>query len=300
MTNSRFKDLPWFNRLRGTDVLVGGAGGIGSWLAFYLAKAGATVHLVDPDYVEDHNLGGQLYLQSHVGVTKVGACREVANFTRCEGRVIGYTETIEEHLSSTSVDGYSIICCTFDNILARKAVFADYLMASNSKVLFVDGRMLAEDGQVFAMVKSMKDRNVVYEHTQLFDDSEVPDQPCSAKATSHCGALVASLMMSVITNHITNRAMDASVREVPYKQEVHLYTSMFNVAVEPSVEQVELALDYFKSHSHLDINEFVERDNEDDEGPRDSGVFGWEQPNMEPDIEGGRDLTDATRDVYGS
>jgi tRNA A37 threonylcarbamoyladenosine dehydratase len=55
----RFKDTPWFDQLSNSRVIVFGAGGIGSWLSFFLARTGSDVVVVDMDTVEDHNLGLQ-------------------------------------------------------------------------------------------------------------------------------------------------------------------------------------------------------------------------------------------------
>jgi hypothetical protein len=63
--------------------------------------------------------------------------------------------------------------------------------------------MSIENGQVFTLIKSETTDYKFYENT-LFDDNEIPQAPCTLKATSHCGALIASLMTSQITNYITN------------------------------------------------------------------------------------------------
>lgn len=62
---SRFKDAPWFPK-HDELCMVGGAGGIGSWLCYFLTKIGFKIHLYDFDTVEDHNLGKSIILLTFV------------------------------------------------------------------------------------------------------------------------------------------------------------------------------------------------------------------------------------------
>lgn len=64
-------------------VLVVGCGGLGSWTAHLLARAGVgEVHLADPDCIELSNLHRQLYSSSQVGAFKAQALAEdLAEFT---------------------------------------------------------------------------------------------------------------------------------------------------------------------------------------------------------------------------
>lgn len=54
--SSRFKDAPWFPKEE-TAIIVGGAGGIGSWLSLLLSRAGFYPIVYDYDRLEEHNLG---------------------------------------------------------------------------------------------------------------------------------------------------------------------------------------------------------------------------------------------------
>ena len=72
----RFKDAPWFPK-QGETVMVGGAGGIGSWLCFLLARAGFNIIVHDFDRIEEHNTGGQLFRQSDIGALKVDAVASI-------------------------------------------------------------------------------------------------------------------------------------------------------------------------------------------------------------------------------
>lgn len=52
----RFKDAPWFPKDE-ISIVVGGAGGTGSWAAFFLARAGFSPLIYDHDIIEVHNMG---------------------------------------------------------------------------------------------------------------------------------------------------------------------------------------------------------------------------------------------------
>ena len=78
--HSRFKGAEWYSEDLSTyRTLVGGAGGIGSWLTYFLYKIGLTVTIADSDRVEEHNLGGQLLSGFDLGKYKTEA---VANMLR--------------------------------------------------------------------------------------------------------------------------------------------------------------------------------------------------------------------------
>ena len=49
----RFKDATWFGA--NLECIIGGCGGIGSWLCFLLTGAGFRITVVDFDKIEAHN-----------------------------------------------------------------------------------------------------------------------------------------------------------------------------------------------------------------------------------------------------
>jgi hypothetical protein len=105
---------------------------------------------------------------------------------------------------------------------ARKLMFEAW-KRNPEKELFIDGRMLMEQGMIFCVTPDKID---AYEQ-HLFEDSEVLDQPCSAKATSHSGAIIAGLMVSAYTNYLTNMKLGVDVRDVPFKFDYMLQLMLF-------------------------------------------------------------------------
>jgi len=83
---------------------------------------------------------------------------------------------------------------------------------SDRPVIFIDGRMESESFQVYAVTPDMADR---YEAT-LFSDEEVPDAPCSLKATSHIAAHATAMMMEMFNNHLTNIRTEDNCRDIPF------------------------------------------------------------------------------------
>lgn len=211
---SRFKDAPWFPK-HNELCLVGGAGGIGSWLTFFLTKIGFKVNLYDFDAVEDHNLGGQLFQQADLGKPKVLAMQSIVhNF--CNGNISTFNEAITRN---TPHHYYSF--SAFDNMEARRTLFMNWKDSWGSAEnldtpIFIDGRLEIEQLQIFCVTPKNADK---YEAQHLFHDSAVEEAPCTMKQTSHTAAMIGSLMSAFFTNHITNVYLGETLREVPFYYE---------------------------------------------------------------------------------
>ena len=91
--------------------------------------------------------------------------------------------------------------------------------AMNSFPIFIDGRLLMEQMQIFC-VRGDKPNDIKrYEEEFLFDDSEVDDDLCTAKQTTHSAAMIAGFMTGFLTNHSTNVSLKKEAREVPFMTE---------------------------------------------------------------------------------
>jgi len=210
---SRFRDASWFEKINNLTIpiVIGGVGGIGSWLALFLARTlPRTSHLFlyDHDNVEEVNMAGQFYESTHIRMLKVRAAQNVILRFSGFGRISAQAERyVKESLASP------IMFSAFDNMEARKVMFENWAAESkkHEESIFIDGRLLAEQLQVFFVTPETAER---YQKDHLFDDSEVEDANCSYKQTTHFAATIAAKMVQGFTNWL---AGDAAV--VPFYYE---------------------------------------------------------------------------------
>ena len=234
--SSRFKDAPWFPKEE-TNVVIGGAGGIGSWLSLLISRAGFFPIVYDFDILEEHNLAGQLYtkLDAEAMVPKVDALKGL-----CKHFADTDITVMNEKYTKDSMSHHYVFSA-FDNMQARKDMFSawceyveewkeelaaldDKELSNRPQPIFIDGRLTAEQMQIFCITPDRIDQ--YKEH--LFDDSEVEDAPCTMKQTSHSAAMIASHMTGFFSNHMTNNAEKDSVRAVPFLWEYFIPINYIN------------------------------------------------------------------------
>jgi len=218
--HARFKDAPWYAP---QDIIVGGVGGIGSWLTLLLSRADHKLFIFDEDTVDFSNLGGQLYGVSSLGKKKTAALKDII-------------KDLSDNLEVTPMGRYldssptgNIVFSCFDNMSARRLMVEKWMEAQQAKKsrdkkelnIFIDARLEAETGIIY-IVNSMSDYKRYME--EMFDDSVIPDAPCTFRATSHNAAMIASQMVSVFNNALANKLIGHEVRETPFKIEYELPT----------------------------------------------------------------------------
>lgn len=214
---ARFKDASWFPKEE-IFTLVGGAGGIGTYLVYFLNRAGFKTLVYDFDTIEDINLAGQMFSKSQIGQKKVFAlsknikefCDEDMEYSENK-----YTEDSESH---------HYVFSAFDNMQARKDMFNNWVkyveeLGEDYKTkevpIFIDGRLNAEQLQIFCVTP---DRIEEYKK-HLFEDSEVEEAPCTLKQTSHAAGIIGGLMCGFFTNHISNQNPENPKRILPFYYE---------------------------------------------------------------------------------
>lgn len=210
----RVKGADWFGSLYKKDILVLGAGGIGSWLALFLSRLGANLYIYDMDIYEEHNMTGQAVVKDAIGRLKTEAIQELigAFSPDCEVSIEG--EYTEESMSN------NIVLCGFDNMHARKVAFRlwkEYVYSQEDRkgCFFMDGRLNAEHMQIFCIKGTDEEAIKKYEEEYLFDDAEVAEQDCTFKQTTHCAAMIGAKMVSFLINWAYNKDV-APIRAVPF------------------------------------------------------------------------------------
>lgn len=134
-------------RINNADVLVVGAGGLGSPVISYLGAAGVgSLHLVDPDVVETSNLQRQvIHSEQDIGRPKVESAREFLDGLNSEVEV--QTHQVEfgpDNAESLVEDRDLVVDCT-DNFRARYLINDACTLAG---VPFVHGAVYRLEGQV--------------------------------------------------------------------------------------------------------------------------------------------------------
>lgn len=206
-SHTRFNSVAWYGNTR--ELTIGGLGTIGSWLSLLIARTGDhEMLLYDNDVIEKVNYSGQFFSKDQLTKAKVGSAAEnIGNFTEANDfNIHTFNTKIEE---GTYVSNVAFSC--FDNMKARKAMF-DTWCKNEDRELFIDGRMSIESYEVFTVKRGQEER---YRKT-LFDDSEVGEQICSLKNTSHTGALIAARMVTAFTNYLGNESMGLAVRDTSF------------------------------------------------------------------------------------
>jgi tRNA A37 threonylcarbamoyladenosine dehydratase len=130
----RFKDATWITN---DKIIIGGAGGISSWLTLFLSRIGYKLHVYDFDIFEEHNMGGQFVDTKHIGISKVKSLQELC-YHFSGNNINIYDKKFEYNTSK-----HKYMMAGFDNMKARKDMFNtwfDYCKYNNIKdALFIDG-----------------------------------------------------------------------------------------------------------------------------------------------------------------
>jgi molybdopterin/thiamine biosynthesis adenylyltransferase len=138
-------------RLRGSRVLIAGAGGLGSPVAFYLTAAGVgRIRIIDHDQVELSNLNRQiLHWETDIGRGKVESARLKLRNLNSTVEVEAVGETITEDNVAGLVEGCDVIVDAMDNFPTR------YLLnrsALRKGVPFFHGAVSGFEGRVMTIL----------------------------------------------------------------------------------------------------------------------------------------------------
>jgi molybdopterin/thiamine biosynthesis adenylyltransferase len=217
---SRFSALSWASeQVLQVPIMLVGLGGIGSWTALFLGRIGYKhMNVWDNDRVERHNIGGQLYDVNQIGQPKATATQNIVA-RLCNLSIRSYNARFE----GTHELNSSIVICAVDNMETRKHLFnrwkelvqvRGYKVGEHTAALFIDGRLLAEQSQVY-FVTPDGDKIERYEKT-LFLDNEVEPEICSNKQTTHFAANIAANIVKGLNNYMSILVEEDCARIMPF------------------------------------------------------------------------------------
>lgn len=218
-TTSRFSSAIWYHNIQKKTIILAGVGGIGSFVGFLLARMKPTaLYIYDDDVVEATNMSGQLYNQASINCLKVNALANILMDYANYYSVFSISEKFTEDSEATD-----IMICGFDNMVARKVFFNKWVDHVNSlskdrkaDCLFIDGRLAAEEFQVFC-IKGDDDFNINrYKEEFLFSDEEADETICSYKQTTFCANMIASCIVNLFVNFCANQCDPPIDRYLPF------------------------------------------------------------------------------------
>lgn len=128
-STTRFSGAEWFSAIQDARVVIAGVGGIGSNLAFQIARMSpASITLYDSDTVEKVNMAGQLFSHNDISKFKVDAMAKMIQSYTSASNVYA----IHDAFTSDSPSG-DIMMCGFDSMRAREIFFLSWMQHLKSK-----------------------------------------------------------------------------------------------------------------------------------------------------------------------
>lgn len=216
---TRFSGASWFDEIQKSRVIIAGIGGIGSNVAFQLARmAPANITLYDEDIVERVNMAGQLYSTNDIGQRKVDAIASMISAYTLAKQINAVPSKFTD-----STEAGDIMICGFDNMAARKTFYNSWKSHvqtltpdSRAKCLFLDGRLSIDTLQIFCIQGDDKVSMDRYETEFLFSDFQAEHTVCSMKQTTYLTCMIGSLMVNLFTNFIANSLNPIIPYDLPF------------------------------------------------------------------------------------
>ena len=215
-STSRFSGTEWYDEMLTKTIMIAGCGGIGSNLAYQIARLKPySMILYDDDTVELANMSGQLFKRSDIGKTKVKAVHDM---------ITAYTNTLNvtaiPHRFNPGTAATDIMLCGFDSMEARKTYYSAWkrhLLNIRQErwknCFFMDGRLTVDCLQVFCLTGEDHYNMNKYETEFLFDDSQAEAEVCSQKQTTYLACMIGSIMTNLFINWVANSQDPV----IPYK-----------------------------------------------------------------------------------
>lgn len=211
---SRFQGAAWFEKIKTLNIAIIGSGGIGSYTSFLISRVQPEhIYLFDFDNVDHSNLSGQLFCSNDVGSSKVVA---MSNFIKSYSKYHNIS-TFGRFYRHTYIENCDIIIGALDNMEVRKNVFENWKANGKEDSLLIDGRLNAEEFQIFSMLKNNKEAQENYAKEWLFSSEEADVTTCSYKQTSFMANMIGTMITNIVVNYAYNSHFGMPIRTIPYK-----------------------------------------------------------------------------------
>lgn len=200
------------------EVCLIGAGGIGALTAITLGKMGVEdIWVVDDDWVDDINIATQFYRLSDVRNTKGRATlRNLYEFAGVEGRTL--LERVQPGFKLPQAD---VTIATVDSIASRQDIW-DCIVRQYNKTQkprwYLDARMGAEVFELF--IVNLWEPLWYDEHINHADDGDIPDLPCTSKATIYTADIAAGHIGASLRRIATGEQDPGFLRHDIFKNEL--------------------------------------------------------------------------------
>ncbi len=188
MRAQQWRGLDFYDQNRTDRVLVIGAGHIGSYITYYLAKLGVKdITVVDFDYVEPHNLPHQFLAESLVEgveedakILKVDILKGTIDFMVRNNNVRYIASKIEDaydEIANGKNPFPQVIFSCVDSMAVRRWIYEKFVICP----LIIDVRTGGQFVNVYAIRTALKDECEFYE-SSLHTDAEAAVLPCTGTA----------------------------------------------------------------------------------------------------------------------
>ena len=195
-------------------VLILGAGNVGSHVAIVLAKMGIqSLHIIDFDTIEEHNLGSQAYDYSDIDQKKIIALQKIVKLQSPETNVKIYDMSAERMLDTPELSNFIttepeklIIISAVDSLEARNAI-AEKLQ-SFPNIPLIDARM----GQL------QTEAHAIMSHEwQSIIPERVDEDPCGGRFISFTSYVIAGIIGNMVREIIKNGSTESLIMNLHNK-----------------------------------------------------------------------------------
>lgn len=230
-STSRFSGTEWFNAIQETKIILAGLGGIGSNVAFQLARMNPhKIVMYDDDVIERANMAGQLYSNLDINQAKVNAMENFIKRYNSNSNVYA----IKEKFTLKSEAG-NIMICGFDNMRARHTFYESWVKHLEGKspeekaeCLFIDGRLSIDTLQILC-IRGDDEYNIRrYKKDFLFSDAKAEPTVCSMKQTTYLACMIGSLIVNLFTNFVANTLNPVIPYDLPFFTNYDAQNMIFN------------------------------------------------------------------------